>query len=113
MTRMALLALLAQAAQVAGQIFLKHAMTSNGRCQGTAGKAKLHFTAGISLLTLWFFLWIGLLQKWDLSYIFPFEGVSPVLIVLAACFLLNEKMPMRSWVGVALISVGVVLVGLS
>ena len=53
------------------------------------------------------------MQKWDLSYIYPFEGISPMLLVLAAWIILKEQMTWRSWIGVGVISAGVALVGMS
>src|SRR4051812_27830324 len=47
---------------VAGQVLLKHAMS------GTKARTR-NFIAGVACLTIWFFLWIGLLQRWDLSQI--------------------------------------------
>lgn len=68
---------------------------------------------GVALLTLWFLVWMGLLRTMDLSQLYPFEGLSPVLLVLAARFLLHETLTWKVWAGVALIAAGTVLVGLS
>ena len=65
---------------------------------------------GIGLLTVWFLLWMGLLQKLDLSFLYPFQGISPVLLVLAAVVFLKERADWRTWLGVALITAGTVLV---
>jgi len=62
---------------------------------------------GILAQTVWFFLWLGLLQHWDLSLIFPFEGLNPLLLVFAAWLILREKLSIANWVGVALITGGV------
>ena len=69
--------------------------------------------SGIAVKTVAFFLWLGLLSKFELSYLYPFEGVSPILIVLGAAIFLREKMTRSLWLGVALISAGVVLVSAS
>ena len=65
---------------------------------------------GIGFLTLWFFLWLGLLQSWELSRLFPFEGLTPPLLVLSAWIVLNERVPTRAWLGIILIGLGVGLV---
>jgi len=108
MTWGALNALLcAQLALVAGQVFLKHGMSGLGRRRGW------NITAGIGALTVWFFLWLGLLQKLPLSFVYPFEGISPVLLVLAAWLILKEKLSWQMWVGVGLIAAGTMMVGMS
>jgi uncharacterized membrane protein len=96
------LCLLCQLFLVVGQVLLKHAMAPTFRAGALA--------IGIACLTAWFFLWVGLLQSWELSQLFPFEGLNPVLLVLAAQMFLGERLPPRGWVGVALIAVGVALV---
>jgi uncharacterized membrane protein len=69
-----------------------------------------NFAAGIGCLTGWFLLWVGLLQQWDLSRIFPFEGINPALLVIGAWAFLKERLPGHAWAGIALICVGVALV---
>lgn len=107
------LILLAQFGLVAGQIFLKHGMNQTRRPQRRIRSIAWNIAAGIAMLTLWFLLWMGLLQKLDLSFIYPFEGISPVLLVLAAWMVLQEKLSLRTWLGVIIIAVGTALVGVS
>jgi drug/metabolite transporter (DMT)-like permease len=71
------------------------------------------FIAGIACLSLWFFLWLGLLQNQELSRIFPFEGLNPALMVIAAWLFLKERVPPLTWLGVALICAGIALVSAS
>ena len=71
------------------------------------------FVAGIVCLSLWFFLWLGLLQSQELSRIFPFEGLNPALMVIAAWLFLKERVPPVTWLGVALICAGIALVSAS
>jgi len=70
-------------------------------------------TVGIVLMTISFFLTLGLLQRFDLSYLYPFQGLSVIFITLMAAVVLKEKLSMRLTVGALLISVGIVLVSLS
>lgn len=105
------IAIVSQLFLVAGQVFLKHAMNPE-RGPFTARTA-VRLLPGIACLTVWFFLWLGLLQRWELSRLFPVEGLDPVLVVLAAWLVLHERVPPRAWGGIALISVGVYLVSSS
>ena len=65
---------------------------------------------GIQCGNLLFFIWIALLQHWELSQLFPFEGFAPALLVIAARIFLKEKLPLIAWIGIALITGGTVLV---
>jgi uncharacterized membrane protein len=91
---------------VAGQLLLKRGMG------GDRVRARW-VAAGTACLTGWFFLWIGLLQRWELSRLYPFEGLDSALLVLAAWLFLRERLPWVGWVGVALITAGVALVSAS
>ena len=104
------LILLSVAALVVGQVCLKHA--TNLAADGTAARwrAARMFASGIGAMTLWFFLWLGLLQRLDLSYLYPFEALSAVFVCLAGSLLLRERLTPRLWFGVFLISLGVLLV---
>lgn len=105
----ALLIFIALTLYIVGQLFLKHAMESDLR---TARFAKF-FAAGLTAMTFSFFITLGLLQRFDLSYLYPFQGLSVVIISVLAAVILREKLTARLFVGAALISAGVVLVSLS
>lgn len=107
------LVLISQVAQVAGQILLKHGMNSFGQEPRQLKKILRGLGGGIALLTVWFLLWMGLLQKMDLSMLYPFQGMSPALLVLAAVIFLKERADWRTWVGFGLITAGTVLVAFS
>jgi drug/metabolite transporter (DMT)-like permease len=94
---------------VGAQLFLKHAMENDLR---SARFAKF-FGAGLATMTASFFITLGLLQHFDLSYLYPFQGLSVVIISLLAAAILREKLTPRLFFGAALISAGVVLVSLS
>jgi undecaprenyl phosphate-alpha-L-ara4N flippase subunit ArnE len=108
-----LLVVLSQLSLVSGQVFLKHGMSLTNQNPKPTKWITGHLTAGIGLLTLWFFVWMGLLQKLQVSYLFPFEGMSPILLVVAAWLVLGEEMAWRTWLGAGLIAVGTALVGFS
>ncbi|EDY16620.1 hypothetical protein CfE428DRAFT_5900 [Chthoniobacter flavus Ellin428] len=98
---------------VVSQLFLKHAM--NLYTQTPKPWPRVIFFGGlfIAAMTLWFLLWLGFLQVMPLSKVLPWEGLSPVLLVLGAALFLHEKVSSAAWLGIVFISVGVVLVSLS
>ncbi len=106
-------ALASQLCLVTGQILMKQAMNETNLTPVSWAKFTARFVPGVAALSAWFFLWGGLLQRADLSYLFPFEGLSPVLVVLAAALILKERLTPRAWVGIALIGVGVAFVSAS
>jgi transporter family protein len=95
-----------------GQILLKHAMAP-ARGELSRSRFTLLLTAGIFMMTISFFLTLGLLQRFDLSYLYPFQGLSTIIISLMAAVFLKEKLSLRLIVGALLISAGVILVSLS
>jgi len=98
---------------VAAQLILKRAMEATT----TTGFRNVRFvskvTGGIILMTISFFLTLGLLQRFDLSYLYPFQGLSVIFITLMAAVVLKEKLNLRLTIGALLISAGIVLVSLS
>jgi undecaprenyl phosphate-alpha-L-ara4N flippase subunit ArnE len=98
-----LLSVLSQLLLVVGQLLLKRAMNATPIRLGI-------LTGGIALLSGWFFLWLGLLSDWDLSRLFPFEGLNPVLVMVGAWLFLKERVPLIGWIGIGLISLGVAVV---
>jgi uncharacterized membrane protein len=98
---------------VVAQLILKRAMESTT----TTGFGNLRFVSkfagGIILMTISFFLTLGLLQRFDLSYLYPFQGLSVIFITLMAAVALKEKLNMRLTIGALLVSVGIVLVAMS
>ena len=108
------LIILSQAFMVGGQIFLKHAMNSAVVGSDAARwKRAIPFAYGIGLLTLWFFLWLGLLSQVELSYLYPFDALGPLFMAFGAGVALKEKMTPRLWCGVLLIVGGLLIVGAS
>ena len=94
---------------VAGQLLLKHAMES----KLYSARFTKFFTTGLTAMTISFFITLGLLQRFDLSYLYPFQGLSVVIISVLAAAILREKLTPRLFFGAALIIAGVVLVSLS
>lgn len=66
---------------------------------------------GVVLLACWMIANLSLLSRADLSYALPVTGsVSYMLIALVGHFFLHERIPLSHWMGVAVITAGVVLV---
>ena len=102
------LCIFAQLFLVGGQLFFKHAMDEKSTF---SRRRKVRLLAiGVAAQAVWFFLWLGLLQHWELSRIFPFEGLNPLLLVLAAWIILRERLTPGAWLGVILVTSGLVLV---
>jgi len=104
------LCVLCQLLLVAGQLLLKHAMSPAAGGVTSWKRTAVRLAPGIACMTAWFFLWLGLLEQWDLSKIFPFEGLNPVLLVIAAWVVFKERISRNAWIGVALIAAGIGLV---
>jgi undecaprenyl phosphate-alpha-L-ara4N flippase subunit ArnE len=111
----ALLSLLigCQVLLVVSQLFLKHAMNLARHTPAPRSRVALFGGLFVAATTLWFLLWLGFLQVMPLSQVLPWEGLSPALLVLGAAVFLREKISRSTWLGIALISAGVVLVSLS
>jgi drug/metabolite transporter (DMT)-like permease len=108
-----LLVIVSQLALVAGQILLKRAM-SRRELRGEKARGWIGtLVIGIATMTVWFLLWLGLMPRLDLSKLMPFEGISPLLIVLGAAVFLRERLNARGWAGVGLTCLGVLLVSAS
>ncbi|MGH8093549.1 MAG: EamA family transporter [Chthoniobacterales bacterium] len=98
---------------VAGQILLKHAMDITQRESYSRWHATVVFASAIAVFAVNFFINIGLLQRFDLSYFFPFQGLSVIFIALGGAWILKEKVSLRLTIGSLLISLGVILVSFS
>jgi drug/metabolite transporter (DMT)-like permease len=97
---------------VTGQFLFKHAMDNSHR-SGFGGDFLRFFIPGIASMTVSFFLTLGLLQHFDLSFVYPFQGLSVILVSAAAAVILKEKVSAQLLFGALLISLGVLLVSLS
>ena len=103
---------------VAGQLLLKWALNEGesddestaGRGQMPAPQRALIFAGGIGAMTVSFFVNLGLLQKNDLSLVFPFQGLSVIIVTVGASLFLKERLTLPLVGGALLITVGVMLV---
>ena len=98
---------------VVAQLILKKAMEFSV----THGMRNSYFGSriaiGVFLMTISFFLTLGLLQRFDLSYLYPFQGLSVIFITILAAVVLKEKLSARLTIGALLITAGIVLVSMS
>ncbi len=108
-----ILILIALITFVAGQLLLKQGMELTTDIHLRARRFVPLITGGIVLMTISFFLTLGLLQRFDLSYLYPFQGLSVIIIVIGAAITLREKLTLQLAIGALLISAGIVLVSLS
>ena len=105
-----LLVIIAETCSIAGQVLFKHALSR----EDTGRALFLQLMAlGIGLKAVEFFLWLGLQAKFPLSYLYPFDALNRVALVLAAWFFLRERATLQTWIGVGLITAGVWLVSAS
>jgi drug/metabolite transporter (DMT)-like permease len=71
------------------------------------------FAASIFSMAVSFFVSLGLLQKLDLSYLFPFQGLSVIIVAFSSALIHNERLSAALITGVLLITAGVMLVSSS
>jgi uncharacterized membrane protein len=107
------LILIALVTFVAGQLLLKKGMELTTDTRRRKRGVVLFLGSGIVAMTISFFLTLGLLQRFDLSYLYPFQGLSVILIAITAAVTLREKVTLQLTIGVLLISAGIILVSLS
>ena len=108
-----LIILLWMATFVAGQLSFKRAM-ERSRAIGFRNHRTIRMLGiGIAVMTTSFCLNLGLLQHFDLSYVYPFQGSSVIIITLLAAIVLKERLSLRIIAGTLLITAGAVLVSIS
>ena len=81
-------------------------------CHVRSGKPRrsLNLAAGVLAMTVGFFTWLTLLQRFNLSYLYPFEGLNNVILAFGAWLFLQERMTSELWLGMILICFGTMLV---
>ncbi len=100
--------ILSNTTNVAGQIVMKTAVMAVGKAA-----RGWQFAAAITLMSLAFFLNLGLLQRFDLSFVYPFQACSVILMALGTRVFLGERMGARNFLAMAVITAGVALVSTS
>lgn len=62
-------------------------------------------------LGLGLLVWLLVLQRLEVSIAYPMLSLNFILITLTGRYLFNEKVDTRHWLGIALILIGVLLLG--
>ena len=96
---------------VAGQLLLKPAL-DRGSTRPVPQRVALG-AAAIACMTFSFFFEVILLGYMDVSYLFPFQGLSVLCITVGAALLFKERLSAPLLIGSLLVAAGVILVGAS
>jgi drug/metabolite transporter (DMT)-like permease len=67
--------------------------------------------AGVLVLMAWMISDLALLSRADLSYVLPMTSVSYMLIAIIGHWILHERISLTRWLGILVITLGVILVG--
>jgi multidrug transporter EmrE-like cation transporter len=102
---------------VAGQLALKHGMSAIGP---TAGLKLLRqivtspwVVGGLVMYGSGVLFWLAALSRLDVSYLYPFASLSYIGIIIGSYFLFNEHVNRTRLIGIACVTLGVILTGLS
>jgi multidrug transporter EmrE-like cation transporter len=108
---------------VSGQLTLKSAMDNippiGARQVKTPGSTisrvarQPRLWVGLFLFGISALFWLVVLTRVPLSVAYPFVGVTYVIVVFWSRFVLGEAVPPSRWLGVALVALGIAVVGLS
>jgi drug/metabolite transporter (DMT)-like permease len=116
--RMIALMLAAVVALAAGEVLLAKGMRAAPGGEGgwtaqvVGVLASPWIWAGAGLLLIHLVLYMAALGKADLSFVLPLTAASYPLTTLLSRYYLNEHVGTSRWIGIALITVGVAVVGL-
>ena len=83
-----------------------------GRVGGMVGRALANpwLVAGVTLQALFFFMYLTLLSRADVSQILPMTALDYIVVAVLAQVFLAEPVTGARWAGIALIVIGVALV---
>jgi drug/metabolite transporter (DMT)-like permease len=109
-----LLILVVVLTNVFGNVALSHGMRQAGIVSASPldymrAFVKPWTVAGIVILVVWMVGDLALLSRADLSFVLPVTASAYVLIALAGHFWLGERISVVRWIGIAAITLGVVL----
>ena len=94
-----------------GNFCLSVGMRSNSPADYVAAFANPWVLTGIVLLIGWVIAQLSLLSRADLTFVLPITAVSYVGSALLGAFALHEHVSVWRWSGIALIALGVLIVG--
>lgn len=105
-----LLVLVSEASSITGQLLFKLSVNETDESRRRTGKFLPIFGAGVVAMAIGFFAWLTLLSRYELSFVYPFEALSRLMLIGGAVLFLKEKMTARLWFGALLITAGIVIV---
>jgi len=108
-----LLTILNSLLMVSGQILWKLGM--NGKnIAGLADIIVVMFSplifSGLLIYAIATFLWLYVLSKADLSYVYPIQSLAFIFALLVSFFLFKEDVTLNRWIGTVIICAGVFLI---
>ena len=107
---------LAAIAQVTLKAGINHVTDANGGQLALNGDslkqiaAQVWVWAGLAIFAVSAVLWLVALSRANLSFAYPFAALGYVIIVIASILFLNEHVQPITWVGMALIVGGILLI---
>jgi len=110
-----ILVLVVVATNVLGNVSLSRGMRQVGPLVSTSPLDYLRALenpwtmAGIAILAVWMLTDLALLSRADLSFVLPVTASAYVLVAMGGHFLLHDHISWGRWMGIGLITAGVVL----
>jgi len=110
-----LLVLIVVISNVIGNVSLSHGMHQVGRIVSASpldyvkAFANPWTVIGICILAVWMLSDLALLSRADLSFVLPVTASAYVLVALFGKFLLHDRISWERWLGILLITGGVIL----
>ncbi|HWH56288.1 MAG TPA: hypothetical protein VN682_01590 [Terriglobales bacterium] len=110
-----LLVLIVVISNVIGNVSLSHGMHQVGRIVSASPLDYVKAFAnpwtiiGICILAVWMLSDLALLSRADLSFVLPVTASAYVLVALFGKFLLHDHISWERWMGILLITGGVIL----
>jgi len=107
---------------VTGQLLVKHGLTLKGGFQLSLYSFWPEFTKLISSGYIWLgtfitlssgLLWMDVLSKRQLSFVYPMISLTYVLSLCASALILREHVSLLRWLGVGIICLGVYVISRS
>ena len=99
----------------AGQLLFQKSASGAPSLATLAGIASLLinpvFILALALYGIGTLLWVGVLQQVPLSRAYPFNALSFILVPMAAILVFGEAATVRLFVGLALVVIGLIVIG--
>lgn len=101
-----------------GQLVLKVGMAKNGEINLAISPLLYALTnpfilGGLFLYGMSLLIWLVVLSREDLSFVYPMVAFSYLLTTILAKFVLKEEVSILRWFGLSLILVGIIFVARS